>query len=145
MTKATVVKCADELEQIRIAAGGILRPVDVVEFAIDPNTALHGQFTWDDTEAARKYRIWQARMIIQVTVTVLRKDSAPVRAYVSLDEDRQIEGGGYRLVVDVLRDPTRRKAMLAEARRDMDRFQEKYAAIKELSAVFAAMKKVRVA
>ena len=42
----------DELELIAEAHGGILYPRDVVEFAKDEETALHSQFTWDDSEAA---------------------------------------------------------------------------------------------
>jgi hypothetical protein len=45
-----------ELRQIEQKAGGVLQPESVVDFARNPKTALHGAFTWDDTEAARKYR-----------------------------------------------------------------------------------------
>ena len=60
-----------ELETIRRNAGGVLRPEDVVSFAADPDTELHSRFEWDDTEAAQQYRLWQARQLIRVTVTVL--------------------------------------------------------------------------
>lgn len=44
--------------------GGRLTAEKVVEHAADPTHPLHGFFEWDDTEAARKYRIAQARELI---------------------------------------------------------------------------------
>lgn len=50
-----------------------LTPSLVVEAATDPKSPLHREFTWDDSEAARKYRLAQARTLIrsvEVKVTV---------------------------------------------------------------------------
>lgn len=132
-----------ELEQIRKDAGGILRPVDVVEFARDPDTALHSRFTWDDDKAAAEYRLWQARTLIRICVTVLADDSPPIRAYVSLMDDRQDDGGGYRTMYNVLRNPDQRAALLRQAEKDMRRFEQTYRALQELADVIAAMKEAR--
>jgi len=67
-----------ELESIRRSAGGLLRPEDVVEFARSPETALHEEFTWDDSEAAHQYRLWQARQVIRVNVTVIGNTESKV-------------------------------------------------------------------
>jgi hypothetical protein len=47
----------EELNQIAATHGGELREEDVVEFAKNPETALHDYFTWDDKKAAAKYRL----------------------------------------------------------------------------------------
>ena len=51
--------------------GGRLTPDAVVEDAKSPKSPLHEHFDWDDSVAAVKWRIEQARTLIrQVTVTV---------------------------------------------------------------------------
>jgi hypothetical protein len=104
---------------------------------------LHSKFTWDDTKAAQEYRLWQARHLIQVYVKVVAVDGANVetRVYVSLNDD-QNAGGGYRTLVSVLSDDNMREQLLSEAVEDMQRFKQKYAALKELAEIFAAMTRV---
>lgn len=142
MAVAEQMTIEQELEVIRKKNHGLLRPVDVVEYAADPETALHSQFTWDDSVAAGRYRIWQAREVIQVFVTVVRDDAPAVRAYVSLSQDRKEGGGGYRGIVDVMSDAEMRAALLAEARDEMNRFRRKYGGLAELASVFAEMDRV---
>lgn len=133
----------EELELIRQQNGGILRPSDVVEFARNPDTALHSKFTWDDTTAAHQYRLWQAREIIRVVVTVPDRATEPMRVYVSLTDDRQEDGGGYRTLTEVMRKKDMRAALLSQAHDDMDRFQTKYRQIEELAGVMTAMRTAR--
>lgn len=129
-----------ELEAIRNANSGVLIPEKVVEFAADPNSALHSQFEWDDTEAAREYRLHQARNLIRVVVTMLPNTTKETRAYVSLISDRSNKsGGGYRTMVDVLSDEDRRRELLSMALADMRRWREKYGELKELAAIFDAI------
>jgi len=42
-----------ELERLRRAGKGILRPEAVVEAATDPKNVLHDQFEWDDGAAGQ--------------------------------------------------------------------------------------------
>jgi len=127
-----------ELEEIRLAAGGVLKCEDVVAFAENPDTALHSRFTWDDSEAAKRYRLWQAREVVQIAVTVLPGSMSSVRAYVSLGNDRK-EGGGYRPMVEVLKTKDMRDQLMAEALSEFRHYRKKYETLKELAPVFAAM------
>jgi len=120
----------------------LLNPAQIVEFASDPKTALHSRFTWDDTAAAREYRLWQARTILRVSVYVPEGSTEPVRAFVSLHDDRTAKGG-YRSVSDVLKDKGLRATMLAEALAELQVFQRKYRLLKELQPVFAAAARVQ--
>jgi hypothetical protein len=128
-----------EMAVIAKRNGGLLRPVDVVEFAEDKRTELHGKFTWDDSDAAVQYRLWQAREIIRVSVSILPHNEKEYRTYVSLMNDRTEEGGGYRSVVTVLANRSLRESMLEEALNELGLFRRKYAAIKELAGVFDAI------
>jgi len=134
-------KLCYELETIRRKHKGILNPKDVVQFARNSDTALHQEFEWNDKIAGDAYRILQARELIRTRVTVLTPDSKPVRAYVSLPNDRK-PNGGYRRINDVLEKPAWREQMLQNAMADMRAFQVKYAVLKELANVFAAMQEV---
>jgi hypothetical protein len=54
--------------------GGALTPQAILRAASDPAHPLHTRFTWDDDEAARKYRLAEARALIR-TVRVTYEDS----------------------------------------------------------------------
>ena len=129
----------EELELIAKRHGGCLNPEDVVAFARDKTTTLHRQFCWDDSKAAEAYRLWQARQVIRVHVTVLEGSDEQVRAYVSLRQDRG--EAGYRRIVDVIADDDLRQTLLEEAYAEMSVFAKKYRVLKELSAVIDAMDK----
>jgi len=129
----------EELE--RLKAEGIIRPADVVAKAANPNSAMHSWFEWDDTEAAQQHRIWQARQLLRVFVTVEAKDSAPMRAFVSLGSDRH-GAGGYRALADVLSNEALRAQLLADAIKDLRSSERKYRQLQELSGVWSALEKV---
>lgn len=133
----------EELESIRQEGNGVLRPEAVVAFARNPKTALHRYFTWDDTEAANKYRLWQAREVIRVQVQITNQNVGPIRTYVSLVEDRKGDGGGYRTIDDVMASSIYRRQLLDQARRDMDRFTVKYGQLEQLAQVLKAMREAQ--
>jgi len=143
-----------ELEQIREANNGMLRPEDVVDFATNPDTALHNRFTWDNDEAGHRYRLWQARVIINVQVEIVSGNGGrriPVRENINLvserfkrnDDGQRI--GGYRKLSSVLADKELREEALQQALGDYERVGIKYRHLQELAGVRAAVKKVRAA
>jgi hypothetical protein len=134
-----------ELRRIAKRHRGLLRPSDVVLAARPLSSPLHSQFEWDDTVAAQRYRIWQARQLISVSVELLGTgDQARLaKVFVSLTPDRSGDGGGYRSILAVFRDRNQRAQLLADALEEMERFQEKYRSLKELLEVFDAMNRVK--
>lgn len=135
---------AEELTRIQQSAGGMLRPADVVEYArTNEESALHRQFEWDDSAAAEKYRIWQARAIIRLSVTVIADNVEPVRALVSLSTDRKA-GGGYRSIEAVLADEAEREQLLNDALLELNRAKRRYKSLAKLSPVWDALDTVSV-
>lgn len=130
----------EELEQIRIAAGGLLNPEDVVEFAKNPDTELHSRFQWDDSLAAHEHRLFQAREVINVQVVMLPNSNAPVRAYVSLLPDRK--NGGYRPIEAVMASPKLHRAMLDQAFVALKSLQRRYKDLSELTPIFEMAEQV---
>ena len=132
----------EELRRIAGENGGVLKAEAVIESASEPDSILHDKFTWDDTEAAREYRLWQARQLIRCTVVFETRSETTVRAFVSLSKDREEDGGGYRETVKVMARADTRALLLADALAEFEVFERKYAALTELAAVFAAVRAV---
>src|SRR5215472_6010141 len=81
MVSEEVIK--QELATIETAEGRLV-PSTVVDAARAPDSPLHPLFEWDDSAAAEKYRLDQARTIIRrVTVTVTtQEETVTVPVYV---------------------------------------------------------------
>jgi hypothetical protein len=135
-------RIAKELDRIRRKGGGVVTAEAVVEYAKDPKTALHSQFTWDDSEAAKRWRLEQAGRIIRLQVRVVSEGTAATRVLVSLSSDRKA-GGGYRDISAVLNDPDMAKELLADALSEFNAMRRKYGTIKQLAGVWAAVDQVK--
>lgn len=126
---------------------GTVTPAQVLAFASDPTTALHSAFTWDDTEAATRYRVIEAQRLIRRTFVVLAVPGANeerrVHMAVSLPADRGATG--YRLMSEVLNDPEQRDQLLRAAMRELAAFRKKYGALNELAELFAVMDQANAA
>lgn len=135
-------KIVAELHKIAARYDGALLPEVVVSAASNEKSPLHSCFTWDDGIAADQYRLWQARQLIRVSIQIVPGTDKMERIWVSLTPDRQLDGG-YRSLISVMSDKNLRAQLLLDALDDMDCFQAKYQRLKELAAVFSAMKRVR--
>jgi len=123
---------------------GVISPEKVVDAARPKTSPLHDYFIWDDGEAARQYRLEQARRLIRVVVDVIElpdKSQREVRVFVSLPSDRNADGG-YRVMAQVLESEDKKKEMLEDALRELIRLRDKYDMLKELSSVFKAIDKL---
>jgi hypothetical protein len=122
---------------------GAVTPKQVVDFARSDKTALHALFTWDDSEAAEKWRLHQARNVLRVTVTMLPNETIPSRVVVSLMPDRHA-GVGYRSMPTVLNDKEKSEQLLKDAMQELTTFKMKYSRLKALVGVFAEIDKLQV-
>jgi len=132
-----------ELRALAAANGGLLLPEAVVAAAQDPDNIMHSRFTWDDTEAAQAYRLWQARQLIKTVVEVVPGVKTPVEVFVSLSADRT-DRKGYRIAVEVVKAEHLRELLLRDALAELSVFERKYARLQELAEVFRTARKVRV-
>lgn len=131
----------DELEEIKRAHDGQLHPEDVVEFAKDEQTQLHARFDWDDTEAAKKWRLDQAGRLIRAVYKAIENElNGPVliRAYVSLPSDRR-DGSGYRTVEDVLTNEVRTAEALQDLLSELRALRRKYNIFRKLAGAIGTL------
>ena len=87
-----------ELQSLETKTGR-LYPAKVVNAARDARSPLHGYFTWNNTQAAEKYRITEAQEIIRrvkIEITVDEKKVRVVR-YTSIAE-KQKTAQEYRVL-----------------------------------------------
>jgi len=128
-----------ELTSLREELGGTLRPIDVVNFARDSKTALHSYFDWDDSKAAEKWRLHQARMFISVKFSTIQSGlkTYKVKTFISLREDRG--NVSYRGIVDVLNDPVKRESMLDQAKVELKSIKKRYEVLHELASIWDAI------
>ena len=128
-----------EIEALERRHRGFVTAQTIVAFAENPKTALHSAFDWDDTIAARNWRLVQARNLLRVYVIHYENTPEPVHGFISLSPDRACPGGGYTAMGHILSDEGKRTQMLEDAFAELRAFRRKYAILKELAAVFEAI------
>lgn len=127
-----------ELERLFQRHRGKMKLEQVVEYAAREDSPLHYFFEWDDSEAARRWRISEARRLVQNTFKVTQVEGSEVQVFrfaVSLPSDR--DSRTYRRTVDVLSVPEQRAELLESAKRDFLALRRRYAMLEELSELFA--------
>lgn len=147
MTKVAIVDYMnEELHQAMLACtkDGLYNPQLMIEHAKDPESPLHPHFTWDAEKGMQTLHLVEARALIRTVKFHVMKAAAAqggrvtittVRAAVSLPSQRRA-GGGYHSIVDVLANQDQREEMLADAKRELARVRQKYAALSELAELW---------
>ena len=132
----------EAISDIAKKSNGELTPAAVLDSASDPKSPLHSYFTWDNTEAAQKWRIHQARSLIASVIIKMepQAEQVPIRAYVNLKSD---DGQGYHHLNEVMKNPVMRQAMLDRALRELEFFQSRYSSLSELSEIWNALGKLK--
>ncbi len=106
---------------------GKLTPKIVLEEARDPEHPLHNRFEWDDSIAAERYRIDQARTLISLvrvsftTAEGVEKTVRGFHAVRSVDDEFEFES-----IEDVLADPFKRKVVVQEMQRQVAELVSRY-------------------
>ena len=129
----------NELQEL--AEENNLSPESVLEKARDENSPLHNLFEWDDSVAAEKYRLNQARQIIQQIVIVKdhpNAESRMIRSFVTTSKN----DGSYQLISAVVQDTDKYEVLLRRARLELQAFKEKYQTLVELKELFDVIDKI---
>jgi len=130
--KADAQKVADEIGDRKVSAQ------ELVDMARDENTELHKCFEWDDSIAAEKWRVQQARIVLSGLVfRTENKEDVPVRIY-SLTTERTV----YQPTTHFLKQPDEYQALLQRAKARMTAFIREFETLSELENVIEAMKEI---
>lgn len=135
-----------QLEALKAIAkrdGGLLRPQAVVEAARPEDSPLHGAFCWDDTEAARLYRLDQAQRLIRRFTIEIESDGEtvdiPVFINVSSDRSSGRDVNPYRMTQDVMKSEDLLAAAEKDALEQLRGIRNRYKNIKRLSDVWTVI------
>lgn len=129
----------DELQAI-YDEHGALTPAIVLAEATDEAHPLHKRFTWDDTEAASRWRLTQAAELIRSVKVVIERptDSEPivVRAFISkteMGDDAASGDGEYMPVERVVESDVLRTAWFRALARDWQSLKKRAGESKEFA------------
>lgn len=129
--KADAQKCFDELQE---EYGEEYTPAEVLELARDEHTELHKCFQWDDSIAAERWRLEQARQVCKsFTVVIEKADKKEPQRFRVVQHDK--EDKVYRPVVFTVRDDDQYARLLKQAKEELASFKRRYKSIVELEGV----------
>lgn len=117
---------------------------DTLLEASRPKTApLHGEFEWNDTEAAERYRRSQARALIN-SICIVEEgtdDAEPIRAFFVTDNTGKART--YTSLQVIRESAEKSNALLDNALRELNYFRNKYERLQEVAPVIEAIDAVQ--
>lgn len=131
--KANAQKVYEEIGDRKVT------PEEVLEQARnDENSELHKCFEWDDSVAAEKYRLTQARQVIQfLVIKPEKKDEPQVRVF-----QITTETNNYQPTRLFIQQPDEYKALLQRAKNELSAIKSRYKTLSELEKVFEAIDEI---
>lgn len=136
----------ESLEDICKAHGGKLVREDVVSAAERKRNPLHKYFVWDDSEAARFYRLDQASRLISAVKVVLipgKKLTVPIRYFINVKKPG--ERSYYVDVVSIKDNGEAQIRVLQKALKELQNWMKRYHMLvdeyEELQGLFSEIEK----
>ena len=130
--KADAKKVAEEI------GFGKFTPMEVLEKAKDETTELHKCFEWNDSIAAEKYRLEQAKNIIRMLVYEKETKEQAVVRYYAKTETKHV----YQPTKQFLVQEDEYQGLLRRALAELEAFKNKYHTLTELENIFEAMEMI---
>ena len=125
--KADADKVYNEITSI----GSSATPEQIVAFARNEDTELHKCFTWDDREAAEKWRLQEARLIVCNLVFEEKDETKPVIRAIQLGD------AGYTPVKLIIQHKDEYQRLLERAMGELRAFKARYKMLTELEEILA--------
>ncbi len=125
----------EQIERLKNKTGFVTAE-QLVAKAKSKKSPLHDCFTWDDQKAGKLRRLDEARYLLRTVTVEIETDDEPIitRAFVSVSDDPV-----YTTIESAMADDDMRESLLGQAKRELKSFKVKYAQLKELANVFAAI------
>ena len=118
----------EELEQL----GGKFKPADIILAARPERSKLHKYFTWDDSEAAAKHRLYEARQLVErikIVIQVSGGDKVHTRAFhsvlVKVEEEEELQPR-YVPLRNIRQSKFMREQVLGQALKELNGWRNRY-------------------
>lgn len=127
---ADAQKVADEISSLESRT-----PKTLLEYAKNPDTELHKCYTWNDTEAAEKCRLYESRKILcnLVIAEVKEEKIEPTK----LRLFHKTDGAEYKPIQFIVKNKTEYEVLLERAMSELRAFKQKYSMLSELEEILA--------
>lgn len=132
--KGDAEKCFSEIQSIGESAS----PQQILEKARDSATELHKCFEWDDTVAAEKYRLQQARQIV-CSLVYKKTEEEPKESPKIRVMQHIVSESGYKPVKVIIQNQDEYTQLLMQAKTELNSFKNRYERIVELEEVIRAI------
>ena len=127
--KADANKCANEI----MSLGEDVSPEQIVEYARKPNAELHRCFTWNDAEAANKYRIYEARQV--VCNLIVHKENGDKQEPTPIRLFHKIENGHYKPLTLIVQNEDEYELLLRQCKEALESLKRKYSSLSEYQEI----------
>lgn len=125
----------------KLAAQGRLTAQNLVDENRPEDAPLHAAFEWRDDAAAEEWRKHQARHIIgSLCFKTETKEAVPMRVFFNIERKEP----QYKHLSVIMENPDDMEQLFKTAMAELSAFQRKYASVKKLEGVFAAIDQVRI-
>ena len=134
--KSVPAQIAGEVMEMIEKRDGELTKEAFLEESRPEDAPTHNLFDWDDTTAAEKYRLTQARMCIQdIEITILQHDEPKkIHAFVNTTLGKN-NNASYSNISVAMADENKRKSVLHNALTELKTFEFKYSEYSELAGI----------
>lgn len=133
-------KVALHLQKLEKKNGEVTKQA-FVDSARSERSPMHKLFNWNDEEAAEKYRLYQARNIINsLVVTVIENDEETISTKVFVNPgSSEHTKGSYINIRKAMNSEDTRNQVLEDARREARWFMDKYKNLQEVADVISSI------
>ena len=126
---ANAEKCYQEIQTI----GESVTAQQILDYARNPETELHKCFEWNDSIAAEKFRLQQARTVV-CNLVIVEDKSKPEPQKIRV---MQFTEESYKPVQLIVRNKTEYESLLERARAELRAFKKRYHTLVELEEILA--------
>lgn len=132
--RGNATKVANEIQSI----GDDVTPQQIVEFAKDESTELHKCFTWDNNEAAEKWRLQEARKVV-CCLRIVKEDGekeepTPIRVFYKTDDE-----SGYKPTQIIIKNADEYGKLINRVTNELKAFREKHKNLTEFEQIWKAI------
>lgn len=135
----------ETIEKIE-ARDGVVTKEAFLEESRPEESPTHACFEWDDTEAAEKWRLWQAGAVIRdicVTVASDDEEKTPIKTPVFVNTvARNVAPASFVSIDTALENKAYRDTVLDNALKELHWFERKYKRLTELEGIFSEISKI---
>lgn len=114
-------------------------PQNILEAAKNPESELHKCFTWDDTVAAERWRLYEARKIVCSLVIAKKEDSQEPTNIRIL---HKTDGNGYKPIQFIVQQKGEYEKLLQRAFEELRVFKKKYSSLSELEEIMSLIDEI---